>query len=126
MCLALLWQNHEHHSKSQLWFKTVKSFSTCPVAQLGFVRVSSHPQLGYCSSPAQALAVLRRLLADPRHEFVPDDLTCEQPLGSESLAGPNAVTDSYLVSLAQLHQIKLASYDEALAKKFPGDVELLP
>jgi uncharacterized protein len=71
--MALLWENHEHHVRARLWFKGASAFATCPVVQLGFARVSSHPLLGYGMMPEAAFGVLRQLLADPRHQFVPDD-----------------------------------------------------
>jgi predicted nucleic acid-binding protein len=56
--MALLWQNHDHHSKARNWFRSIAKFATCPVAQLGFARVSSHPLVGYGMSPDQAFGVL--------------------------------------------------------------------
>jgi predicted nucleic acid-binding protein len=77
---ALFWDKHEHHGKVRSWFKHVPAFTTCPVVQLVFARVSSHPMLGYSMSPDAAFGVLRRLLAEPRHRFVPDNLNCEDRL----------------------------------------------
>ena len=45
LLMALLWENHEHHTRARSWFKGVSAFATCPVVQLGFARVSSHPLL---------------------------------------------------------------------------------
>lgn len=73
--IALLWDNHEQHPKVRAWFKGVSAFATCPVAQLGFARVSSHPLLGYGMTPDNAFGVLRQLLAGPRHRFISDDLS---------------------------------------------------
>jgi toxin-antitoxin system PIN domain toxin len=77
LLMALLWENHEHHRTARAWLRRVTDFTTCPVSQLGFARVSSHPLLGYSMSPDQAFGVLRRFLSDSRHHFVPDDLSCE-------------------------------------------------
>jgi hypothetical protein len=49
--MALLWETHEHHHTARAWFRGVTDFATCPVTQLGFARVSSHPSLGYSMSP---------------------------------------------------------------------------
>ena len=59
LLMALLWENHEHHLIARRWFRSVNGFLTCPVAQLGFARVSSHPLLGYGMTPDQAFGVLR-------------------------------------------------------------------
>lgn len=102
LLMALLWENHEHHSTARHWLRGLTGFATCPVAQLGFARVSSYPLLGYGMSPEQAFGVLRRLLADPRHRFVPDDLSCEdRVVRTDLMGGANQITDHYLVALAR-------------------------
>jgi hypothetical protein len=85
--MALLWENHEHHQVARAWLRGVSDFATCPVSQLGFSRVSSHPALGYSMSPDQAFSVLRTFLANPRHHFVPDDLSCEDRVLRTDLMG---------------------------------------
>lgn len=126
LLMALLWENHEHHAVARHWFKSVTAFSTCPVAQLGFARVSSHPLLGYGMSPEQAFSVLRRLLADARHQFVPDDLSCEdRVLRTDSMGGANQITDHYLAALARQHRLSLATMDEALVRAFAGERDLV-
>lgn len=130
LLMALLWENHEQHGRARQWLRGVTEFSTCPLGQLGFARVSSHPLLGYGMTPEQAFSVLRRLLADPRHRFVPDDLSCEdRVLLTERMPGPNSVTDHYLVALARQHGMTLATFDKPLAQAFaeePGLVTLVP
>ncbi len=127
--MALLWENHEHHSIARRWFKQVTAFATSPVSQLGFARVSSNPLLGYGMTPEQAFTVLRRFLGDPRHRFIPDDVSCEdRVVRTDLMGGPNQVTDRYLVALARQHKLTLATFDEPLAKAFvaePGVVELI-
>ena len=130
LLMALLWENHEHHDRARRWLRTMTEFATCPLSQLGFARISSHPMLGYGMSPEQAFGVLRRLLADSRHRFVPDDLSCEdRVLLTERIPGANNVTDHYLAALARQHGMALATFDEPLSGAFPdesGLVELLP
>ena len=130
LLMALLWENHEHHERARHWLKTMTEFATCPVSQLGFARISSHPMLGYGMSPEQAFGVLRRLLADSRHRFVADDVSCEdRVLFTERIAGANGVTDHYLAALARQHGLSLATFDETLSRAFPdepGLVELVP
>lgn len=129
LLMALLWENHEHHAQARLWFKNVSAFATCPVVQLGFARVSSHPLLGYSLTPELAFGVLRQFIADPRHQFIPDDLSCaDRIVRTELMTGANQITDRYLVALARQHGFSLATLDEPLAKSFAdetGLVELL-
>ena len=118
--------NHEQHSKVRPWFKGVADFATCPVSQLGFARVSSHPLLGYGLTPDDAFGVLRRLLADRRHRFIPDDLSCaDRVVRTDLMGGPNQITDRYLVALARQHKCSLATLDEPLAKSFADELTLV-
>lgn len=87
LLMARLWENHEHHRIAREWLTRTTDFATCPVSQLGFARVSSHPLLGYSMSPDQAFGVLRRFLADSRHHFVPDDLSCADRIVRTDLMG---------------------------------------
>jgi uncharacterized protein len=124
--MALLWENHEHHAKTRSWFKGVSAFAICPVVQLGFARVSSHSLLGYGMTPEAAFGVLRQLLADPRHRFTPDDLSCaDRVVRTDLMAGANQITDRYLVALARQHGLNLATLDEPLAKTFAGESGLV-
>jgi len=124
--MALLWENHEQHARARSWFKSVSTFATCPVAQLGFARVSSHHLLGYGMTPDDAFGVLRRLLADPRHRFVPDNLSCaDRVLRTDLMTGANQITDRYLVALARQHGLSLATLDEPLAKQLAGESGLV-
>ncbi len=97
-----------------------------PITQLGFARVSSHALLGYGLSPEDAFGVLRRLLADPRHRFVADILSCQdRVVRTDLMRGPNQVTDRYLVALARHHRLKLATLDGPLAKDFADETDLV-
>src|SRR6266699_1677339 len=126
LLMALLWENHEHHQVARAWLRHATDFATCPVSQLGFARVSSHPLLGYSMSPDQAFGVLRRFLSDSRHRFVPDDLSCEdRVVRTELMGGANQVTDHYLVALARQHGLTLATFDEPLAQAFTAETGLV-
>ena len=126
LLMALLWENHEHHSKVRPWFKDDSAFATCPVSQLGFARVSSHPLLSYGMTPDDAFGVLRRLLADPRPRFIPDDLSgADRVVRTDLMSGPNQITDRYLIALARQHGCSLATLDEPLARSFATEPTLV-
>ena len=94
--------------------------------QLGFARVSSHPLLGYGMTPDDAFGVLRRLLADPRHRFLPDDLSCaDRVVRTDLMASANQITDRYLIALARQHGCSLVTLDEPLAKSFASEMNLV-
>src|SRR5262249_53141207 len=100
--------------------------ATCPVSQLGFARVSTHPLLGYSMSPDQAFGVLRQFLSDPRHRFLADDLSCEDRiLRTDLMRGANQVTDHYLVALARQHGLTFATFDKPLFHAFADHPNLV-
>jgi uncharacterized protein len=123
--LALAWPNHVHHRQAQAWFaeKGHAAFRTCPLTQIGFVRISSNPAFSPVAvSPAQASALLDRVSVLPGHEFWPDDISWRdasaicQPLG-----GHRQVTDAYLLALATQRGGILATLDRATAALAWGD-----
>jgi toxin-antitoxin system PIN domain toxin len=86
LLIALAWPNHVHHRTAMTWFQRHQEdgWATCPVTQSGFVRVSSNPQaVSDARSPAEAVLLLRRIVALPHHEFWQDDV---------ALAAPSSVT----------------------------------
>jgi len=130
--IALAWPNHVHHVEARGWFvrKGAAGFSTCPMTQTGFVRVSSNPAFtSNAVRPAEALALLDRIIRLPGHDFWPDDLSLPAALQSRSpIIGHRQVTDAYLVALAIGHGGVLATLDKGaalLAKDDPQAVEIV-
>lgn len=118
--IALTWPTHVHHAQARQWFdrNSRSGWATCPITQLGFVRVSSNAKIiRDAVSPREAVAMLERLLGLPGHAFWPDELTLESsgPFASLSLVGHRQVTDAYLLSLVQHHDGKLATLDRGIA-----------
>jgi len=119
LLIALAWPNHVHHALAHRWFTALKKrpWATCPLTQLGFVRISSNPKiLADAVTPRDASDVLKRILAMPHHVFWPDDrsvpgLSAFQSLG---LVGHRQVTDAYLLELARAHRGRLATLDQGL------------
>jgi toxin-antitoxin system PIN domain toxin len=115
LLMALLWENHEHHHAARVWLRNVPTFATCPVSQLG-----------YGLAPEMAFGVLRQFLADPRHRFIPDDLSCsDRVVRTDLMRGANQITDRYLVALARQHGCSLATLDKPLAKAFIAEPSLV-
>jgi toxin-antitoxin system PIN domain toxin len=118
--VALTWPNHVHHVDALTWFDRVgsASWATCPITQLGFVRVSANPTINRDAvRPAEAVAVLQRLTDLPGHQFWPDELPLAgaPTFNSLSLIGHRQVTDAYLLVLAEQHDGKLATFDRGVA-----------
>ena len=129
--IALAWPTHMHHQEAHGWFREnrVKGFATCPLTQLGFVRISSNPKFTKeAVSPKTALVLLERITNLKEHVFWPDKLSCKDAMeGAELIVGHQQLTDLYLLGLARSHDAILATYDRSAASAgvFRDHVELI-
>lgn len=119
--IALTWPTHVHHAAARHWFdaKAADGWATCPITQVGFVRVSSNPKIiRDAVSPREAVTMLERLVRLPGHAFWPDEfeITCEGPFASLAFVGHRQTTDAYLLALAQRRGGKLATLDKGIAE----------
>lgn len=117
--IALTWPTHVHHAQARAWFdrKSRSGWATCPITQLGFVRVSSNPKvIRDAVPPRDAIALLRRLMERPGHVFWPDALEVGRcgSFASLSFVGHRQVTDAYLLSLVQHREGRLVTLDRGL------------
>jgi hypothetical protein len=126
--LALGWAEHEAHESvvERLSRRPAPVWATCPITQLGFIRISSTSGVfSHTLSPQQAHAALSALCEDARHRFLsqhPGVIECDFSL----LGGPRQTTDAYLVALARHHRLHLLTLDGRLVNAFPdAPVELL-
>ena len=124
--IALAWENHEHHADAARWLRSVKSFSTCPFTQGGFLRLSGNPALGFSNGMEDAFRSLFSILADERHEFWPDDLAFDaSEVHSDGIRSHGQVTDKYLAAIARRNRGSLATFDQPLAKAFAREAALV-
>ncbi len=118
--IAMSWAEHVHHAKARTWFDAIGAagWAICPVAELGFIRVSSAAKFnGGVVTPLAAAAVLRQAIEVGRHEFWPDDVApTESGVITSTVLGHKQVTDSYLLALAAQHGGVLATLDEPLVR----------
>ncbi|MCX7015491.1 MAG: VapC toxin family PIN domain ribonuclease [Candidatus Sumerlaeota bacterium] len=122
--IALAWPSHVHHAQAHDWFArhAREGWATCPLTQLGFVRISSNPRIiPEAVSPRQALEALRRMVGHEHHVFWPDAI----PLDDESfpaalLMGHRQLTDAYLLALAIRKRGRLATVDESIRALLPA------
>jgi predicted nucleic acid-binding protein len=113
--VALGFAHHEFHHRVALWAgsQASPSLATCPITELGFVRVLARAQ-AYGTSLTQARTMLLRLKQSSAFTFVPDDLDITHlPAWVKSLSQS---TDGYLARLARAHGATLATLD----RKIPG------
>ncbi len=127
LLIALAWPSHVHHDPAHAWFEreASPSWATCPLTQLGFVRLSSNPAFtSDAVSPPEALSMLQAITAMDGHEFWSDDVDCVSAAFSTGvrIAGHRQVTDAYLLSLARARSGCLATLDRRMSRLSPqGD-----
>lgn len=124
--IALAWPQHVHHSKAHEWFEKVggKSWATCPLTQVAFVRISSNPKIiPDAVSPREALAVLAKIIERGSHNFWSDAIAPVDAgtFASLALVGHRQVTDAYLLALAQHHKGRLATFDKGVSELLSKD-----
>lgn len=108
MLLAGIWGHHSRHSEAFAWLKG-KVIVLCPLAELGFLRISSNKKAINVEMD-KAREALYQFCTERKAERIFDDLPAldSEPKISEQ------VTDFYLADLAAKHGMKLATFDEGL------------
>lgn len=107
--LAALFRQNAHHGTATGWLDR-KSVVLCPLTELGFLRISTNPRLGYAVPMEHARASLEQLARTLKADRIADDLNALESHPRRS----NDVTDHYLADLAQKHGLKLATLDESI------------
>jgi len=117
--IALMDPSNHLHGPAQNWFASTgrKSWSTCPLTENGVVRIIGNPR--YPNSPGSARIVaelLKAFVADPGHEFWPDDISLlnDEKFDITRMLNSSQVTDSYLLGLAIAHGGEFATFDRRL------------
>ncbi len=121
--IALFDPLHEAHAGIRAWYAAnAMPVATCPLTELGFVRICSHPRYtNPLGAPAEALALLRALHAESRHVFWPDELSlAADAFARVPFASHRETTDRYLLRLAVGRNGRLLTLD---ARIEPADAE---
>ena len=106
--LAAIWATHVDHAKVDRWIEG-KEFATCPITDLGFLRISTNPK-ALNAAMASARTLLQGFLAKYSVEFVAADL----PGIRSNAKSSNLVMDLYLAELAESKGLKLATLDQGI------------
>jgi toxin-antitoxin system PIN domain toxin len=127
--LALAWPSHIHHGVVHRWFRRLEQnqWASCPLTQLGFIRLSSNPAFtSDAVSPSDATHLLDLMITQGRHEFWPDDLDCQsaQIIAGKRILGHRQVTDAYLLSLAISRDGILATFDKGILQLVPKSTSI--
>ncbi|PYS53385.1 MAG: VapC toxin family PIN domain ribonuclease [Acidobacteria bacterium] len=119
--IALAWPAHEHHVPARAWFlsRSRSKWATCPITQLGFIRLLSNPAFSPDAlSVGEAFGLLMKNVSEPSHEFWPDALPVARALKPlmGKIIGHRQMTDAYLLSLAIRHKARLVTFDRGLVE----------
>ncbi len=112
LLLACGWRSHPKHRAARAWLEALRSFTLCPLTELGFIRVSLTP--GFRATFTDAQAALADITSRPRARFVDANISASR---LPTVASHADVTDAYLVELARAHSLKLATLDDDLSRK---------
>jgi toxin-antitoxin system PIN domain toxin len=120
--IALVVDNHVHHTAAENWLAdSAATIATCPITQGSLVRLL----LREGQSAQTAATVVAALMAQPRHEFWPDDAAFDA-VSLTGVIGHRQVTDAYLAHLARGRGGRLATFDQGLAKLHGDVADLVP
>ena len=108
--IALIWPSHVHHSKAKTW-RAGKTLALCPIAEMGFIRISTNSTGQFNSSMRDARQALHDFISNETSEFIPCDARALDGAPSPS---SGKTTDWYLANLADAHSMKLATLDVGL------------
>jgi uncharacterized protein len=117
--IALIDPAHVQHDRAHAWFETKghRAWATCPLTEMGVLRIVGHPR--YPSSPGSPAAVAELLVSLRKlagHTFWPDDVSLLDGRHADAtrLLDSAHVTDSYLLALAHAHKGQLATFDRRI------------
>jgi hypothetical protein len=117
--VALLDEAHLYHATVLAWMQQRLPIATCPMVENGLVRVLNLPSYSKLGPQGieSVLDKLHSICSSSDHVFWPDSVS----LGSANtinwnhVAGPQSLTDVYLLALAVSHQACLVTVDQRLS-----------
>jgi hypothetical protein len=114
--IALLDAAHVHHELATAWLGSHirHGWASCPLTQIGCVRIMSQPAYPNPRPAGQVAQRLHDAAADRRHEFWPADLDLlkGKSIDWSRVLTPRHVTDLYLLSLALRHGGRFVTFDQ--------------
>jgi predicted nucleic acid-binding protein len=104
--LAAIWDDHPLHKRA---FEGIrgKSIAVCPLVELGFLRISTHPKATINAPMDKARELLQHFTLERGASRIADDLPALESKPTKS----DEVTDRYLAELAERHGMKFATMD---------------
>jgi toxin-antitoxin system PIN domain toxin len=113
--IALLDAAHVHHAEATAWLQRqlAHGWASCPITQIGCVRIMSQPAYPGAVPAAEIAARLAEACAHEAHEFWPAsvNLTGTRAVRWSHVLGHRQVTDTYLLALAVHHGGRFVTFD---------------
>lgn len=116
---ALAWPTHIHHLAAHRWFEenSEAGWATCPLTQLGFVRLSMQPAV--VKVPVlfgDVMEALGQMTANGTHRFWPlqSGLADVRDEIRARVVGHHQLADAVLLDLAIRRQGRLATFDRRI------------
>lgn len=131
--LALTYERHVHHDAAKRWFQPLDDDARiffCRVTQLGLLRLlTTVAVMGREEVMGQGAAwqAYDRWLEDDRVSFLPEPPTLEEAFRAMSRArrpAPKDWADSYLAAFAEISDLTLVTFDQALHRKAHQSIHL--
>lgn len=123
--VALLVPTHEHHVLARRWVLSrgvAEGWATCPVTELGVIRVCAQLPEGRRTPAATADALLQLRVSSRGHLFWPDAVSPAIMVELRQAETARQVTDRYLLGLARRYEGQVVTCDQALAISGGDDV----
>jgi len=104
--LAAIWDTHPLHARVFAGIHG-KRIAICPLVELGFIRISTHPKASINAPMDKTRELLQCFIQERNASRIPDDL----PALESKPAKSEEVTDCYLAELAARHNLTFATMD---------------
>jgi uncharacterized protein len=123
--VAVLVPTHEHHALARQWVVSTgaaEGWATCPLTELGVIRVCAQLPAGSRAPRATADALLQLRVTSSGHLFWPDAISPAIMLELRQAETARQVTDRYLLGLARRYRGRVVTCDHGLAVAGGNDV----
>lgn len=119
--LALFDGSHLQHARALDWWSKSMSFgwATSPLTENGYLRIVSQHSYPNPVPLSDAIAVLKRQIAEGGHEFWPDSISIVdiETFDHSHVLGPRQLTDIYLLALAVKNGGRFVTFDRGISLK---------
>ena len=112
MLIAAIWRDHQDQRRVEAWLQG-RQMATCPISELGFLRISSGDTFPFRADPQPCRNALSEFVRKHRCRFIPDDFSPRRIAAESS----TQFTDLYLAELAERHRMKLATLDARISHR---------